>query len=195
MVASNVRATAPTSRGRSRRGLTPIERYAGGYDVLVTYIGPDAACAEPSGYERGKRRGGSPVITHCKCQDCRRAWLKEQHQREWRRYEAQHCYPRADRFLRWLHWHDVSGWVLEILLLYFEAMDLVMEQIAAAADEEPGSDSLPRGSFAEAIDELAAVGGRLQETPLLTEDEAVLRAQIDRYLAGKPTSLMSVDFA
>lgn len=160
-----------------RRGVTPIERYAMGYDVLVTYISRDAACFEPSGYERG-RRAPAPGTRRCRCLECRRAWLSEQRKRDWQRFEANDRYPRRDRFLRWLRWHDVSGWVLELLLLYCEAMDLVLaetrEAAAARTDAQPSA-------YTQALLEMRATRRELYGEPLPGEEDELLKRQLDHY--------------
>lgn len=58
----------------------------------------------------------------------------------------------------------------------------------AIVDTEP-----PANAFARALEEMRIRGIMLQESKLPTEDADVLAAQIELFLAGKPTSLM-VDF-
>ncbi len=45
-----------------------------------------------------------------------------------------------------------------------------------------------------AVDRLQAVNAAIQERELPTEDQAALKRQLDRYLNGKKTKLLEVDF-
>jgi hypothetical protein len=104
----------------------------------------------------------------------------------------------------WCLFADPTGWKLDVWLLFVESMALAFrwydELVRFAQDESTFATLDTSGTADYAIHVTGEISGYLSggisqavERKLLTEDEDVLRKQIDRYLTGKKTTLLKDD--